>query len=198
MTKPDEHGIPAFDAMTQSADFFRKIWGSMPSSLAGMPGIVMPTLSIEEIDKQIADMKSVEGWLDMNRNMLRSAIQALEVQRATITTLRAMGETFGARPASSAADNAAANDTSSGSASSDDVTAPYADAFKAMGADPAAWWDVLQGQFNQAVQSVMDQQAPAPSGEKKPASRKTTAAGKKVATGSVPKKAVLKKRPAKK
>ncbi|MBR7800723.1 PhaM family polyhydroxyalkanoate granule multifunctional regulatory protein [Undibacterium fentianense] len=69
--------------------FVKKIWGDMQ-----LPGMVTPTLSVDELDKQIQDLKTVESWLTVNMNMLKGTIQALEVQRATIAALKAMGESF--------------------------------------------------------------------------------------------------------
>jgi hypothetical protein len=48
----------------------------------------MPTLDIEELDKRIQDLKSVENWLQLNMSVLRSTIQGLEVQRATLAALK--------------------------------------------------------------------------------------------------------------
>ena len=52
----------------------------------------MPTLDIEELDKRIQDLKSVENWLQLNMNVLRSTIQGLEVQRATLAALKSFSE----------------------------------------------------------------------------------------------------------
>ncbi|MGZ3158208.1 MAG: PhaM family polyhydroxyalkanoate granule multifunctional regulatory protein [Burkholderiaceae bacterium] len=97
MTNPNTSGIPGMGAMTDTFDFMKNLWGgmSMPG-LPGMkiPGMVMPTLSVEEIDKQIKDLKSVESWLTMNLTMLRGTIQALEVQSATITTIQSVSASF--------------------------------------------------------------------------------------------------------
>lgn len=68
-------------------DFVRGMWSNMGFSL---PGMVTPTLDVEELDKRIADMKAVEGWLKMNLNMLQMTIQGLDMQRATIATVSAM------------------------------------------------------------------------------------------------------------
>jgi hypothetical protein len=97
MIKPNTSGIPGMGAMTDTFDFMKNLWGGMGmSGMSGMkiPGMVMPTLSVEEIDKQIKDLKSVENWLSMNLNLLRGTIQALEVQSATITTIKAVGATL--------------------------------------------------------------------------------------------------------
>jgi hypothetical protein len=70
-------------------EFVRNMWGNMGFSL---PGMVTPTMDVDELDKRITDMKAVEGWLKMNLNMLQMSIQGLEMQRATLMTIRHMGE----------------------------------------------------------------------------------------------------------
>ena len=70
-------------------EFMRNMWGKMGFSL---PGMVTPTLDVDELDKRIADMKAVENWLKMNLNSLQMATQALEMQRATIATMQAMSK----------------------------------------------------------------------------------------------------------
>lgn len=124
MIKPTMPNIPGMGAMTDTLEFVKNLWGGMSIPGAGVPGMVMPTLSVEEINKQIADLRAVESWLNVNMNMLRTTIQALEVQSATIATIQSMGESFGSvaranaetaagavraatRPASHAADDAA-------------------------------------------------------------------------------------------
>ena len=50
--------------------------------IAGLPGIsnwVAPTLSVEEVDKRIQELKAVQFWLDQNLHALKATIQALEV-----------------------------------------------------------------------------------------------------------------------
>ena len=94
MNKTNPSGFPGMSAMTDTLDFMKNMWGGMSAPGVGIPGIVMPTLSVEEISKQIKDLKAVESWLTVNMTMLRSTIQALEVQSATISTLQAMGQSF--------------------------------------------------------------------------------------------------------
>ncbi len=69
-----------------SVELMRKVWSTVT-----MPGSLAPTLDVEELDKRIGDLRAVEQWLAMNLNMLRGTIQALEVQRGTVATLRAFG-----------------------------------------------------------------------------------------------------------
>src|ERR1700742_3275333 len=66
------------------------VQGFVPS-LSMMSDMMAPLTNVEELDKRITDMRAVEQWLKLNLNMLQSAIQALEVQRATLATLRAFG-----------------------------------------------------------------------------------------------------------
>lgn len=70
-------------------EFIKGMWGSMGINL---PGMVTPTLDVEELDKRITDMKAVEGWLKMNLNMLTMSIQGLEMQRATLSAVKAMSQ----------------------------------------------------------------------------------------------------------
>ena len=70
-------------------EFMRNMWGKMGFSL---PGMVTPTLDVDELDKRIADMKAVENWLKMNLSSLQMATQGLEMQRATIATMQAMSK----------------------------------------------------------------------------------------------------------
>lgn len=99
--------IPDF---TNGFEFLRKMWGSA----AGMPGGLMPGLqamtppmSLEEVDKRIHDLKAVEGWLQLNTNMLRTTIQGLEVQRATLVALETIGAALSPDAMQSAMENVA-------------------------------------------------------------------------------------------
>ena len=67
----------------------RQMWGAAGIPL---PGMVAPTLDVDDLDKRLKDLRTVENWLQMNLNMLQATIQGLEVQRSTIHALKAMGE----------------------------------------------------------------------------------------------------------
>ena len=76
----------------QNADpleFLKGMWGSMGFAV---PGMVTPTMDVDEIDKRITDLKTVEGWLRMNLNMLQMSIQGLEMQRATLAAMQAISQ----------------------------------------------------------------------------------------------------------
>jgi hypothetical protein len=85
----DHNPMPGTGSIADSVEFVKKLWG-IPSAGA-LPGMLIPTLSLEEINKKIADLKAVESWMAVNMNMLRGTIQALEVQSATIVNLQSMG-----------------------------------------------------------------------------------------------------------
>jgi len=85
---------PQSAGMTDTLEFLKKLWGSMNIAGTGMPGMHSPGLSVDELDKKIADLKAVESWLNLNLGMLRGTIQALEVQRGTLATLKAMSDSM--------------------------------------------------------------------------------------------------------
>lgn len=70
-------------------EFIRKMWGNMGF---GLPGIVTPTLDVDELERRIKDLQAVEGWLKMNLGTLQMTIQGLEVQRSTLMAMQAMSQ----------------------------------------------------------------------------------------------------------
>lgn len=183
MANPQMPNMPGAAAMTDTLDFVKNLWGSMSVPGMNIPGITAPTMSVDELDKKINDLKAVEAWLNVNMSMLRGTVQALEVQRATIATLKSMGASLAA-----AVQKPGANDQSL----FDSV--PYASVFfqqppaaapeaakpapapapaqpeaaaksaeqpdtAAQMTNPAAWWNLLQDQFKQAVTTTMSADA---------------------------------------
>jgi ribosomal protein L12E/L44/L45/RPP1/RPP2 len=64
--------------------------GGAAPGLTGLASWVAPTLSVEEVDKRIQELKTVQYWLEQNGHALKATIQALEVQKMTLSTLRGM------------------------------------------------------------------------------------------------------------
>jgi hypothetical protein len=159
---PGVAGFPQGDMMEKMWDMMRMnpfaaaaVPGGSPS-LSMMSDMLAPLTNVEELDKRITDMRAVEQWLKLNLNMLQSAIQALEVQRATLATLRA----FGAY-AQSSMEKAQASPSPSPSAWGAQSEKPRQEAGEQAqpkasneaGAndapfDPTGWWNMLQSQFN--------------------------------------------------
>ena len=127
-----------FDAGTAKApdpfEFLKALWTPMGMP---MPGLVTPTLDVGEVEKRIADLKSVENWLNLNLNVLRMTIQGLEMQKATLAAMRGIQGGMAAAVQSAQAAGSAA--------------APA-------GANPAAdaWWTVLQ-QAQKATEQAVNQ-----------------------------------------
>lgn len=99
--------IPDF---TNGFEFLRNLWGSgsgMPGGL--MPGLqaMTPPMDLDEVDKRIHDLKAVESWLQLNTNLLRTTIQGLEVQRATLVALQTFGNALSPDAMQSAMENVA-------------------------------------------------------------------------------------------
>ena len=72
-------------------DFFQQL--SQSSKGAALPPFsswVAPTVSVEEIDKRIEELKAVQFWLDQNGKALAATVQALQVQKMTLSTLKGM------------------------------------------------------------------------------------------------------------
>jgi hypothetical protein len=180
-------GIPGFS----QTDMMGKMWELMrlnPFTAAAMPGgtqgvgpslsmmsdMLAPLSNIEELDKRVTDMRAIEQWLKLNLNMLQSAIQALEVQRATLATLRAFGayaqSSVEKAQAPAPAEKPKASGwpmTSASTRSEAPKQAPPPEARKdekpegedasETAFDPSGWWNLLQTQFNQLAGIAMAQ-----------------------------------------
>ena len=66
------------------------------SKAAGGFASAFPGLDVDELEKRIKDLKSVENWLNLNLNILKSTIQGLEVQHATMMALKSFGDAVSA------------------------------------------------------------------------------------------------------
>lgn len=83
--------VPGFDFLKNLAGGAAA--GAGAGSVPGIPSLaswVAPTLSVEEVDKRIQELKTVQYWLEQNGHALKATIQALEVQKMTLSTLRGM------------------------------------------------------------------------------------------------------------
>ena len=102
--------IPEFN---QSLEMMKTMWGqgaagqtpgqfpftTDASKAAGGFGSAFPGLDTDELEKRIKDLKSVENWLNLNLNILKSTIQGLEVQHATMMALKSFGDAVSATAA---------------------------------------------------------------------------------------------------
>jgi hypothetical protein len=70
-------------------EMFRRLWGPLGVPI---PGMAVPTFDPQEVEKRIAELRSVEAWLNMNLNMLKFSIQGLELQRAALQAMKTATE----------------------------------------------------------------------------------------------------------
>jgi hypothetical protein len=87
-----------FGKFVPGFDFLQSIAKGASQALPQMPNLsnwVAPTLNVEELDKRIGELKAVQFWLDQNAKALAATIQALEVQKMTLATLKGMNFNMG-------------------------------------------------------------------------------------------------------
>lgn len=207
--------VPGFDFLQNLSKTAAQ---ATPSASAGaMPGMaswVAPTLNIEDIDKRIQELKSVLFWLEQNTTALKATIQAMEVQKMTLSTLQSMNVSMGdlakaftvKAPASAPAPEpqAAAPQPVTPQAAPEPKPVQTGDAVNEASettskgstsarpaVDPMQWWGALTQQFqNIAAAAVKDVAAEAMKTGMTAKGASTSAAGKKT---SPAKKAVAKK-----
>jgi len=184
--------IPGFDFLQ----------GLSKNASAQMPNLgqwVAPTLNPEEIDKRINELRAVLFWLEQNTKMLGMTIQALEVQRMTLSTLKTMNVPMGdlsealkVKPMSTSAPSpspapAPAPAPSPASAPAAKKAAPRPAAKKTTKAaaapaiepamDPMKWWGALSEQFGHLASGAikdMGSAAAAPAKKTATASKRKT------------------------
>ena len=163
MSDADQAHFPDFGKLVPGFDFLKNLSAqsaaSAPPAMPGMAqlgGWVAPTLNVEELDKRIAELKAVQFWLDQNAAALKATIQALEVQKMTLTALRGMNvnmnemaQAFTARmPGAAPAPEPAAKPQAA-----PDSSAKAAEGGAAI--DPMQWWSALTQQFQSIAQAAI-------------------------------------------
>jgi hypothetical protein len=81
---------PSFAKLVPGFDFLQGLVKNAGAALPSMGQWVAPTLNPEELQKRIDELKTVQFWLEQNARMLGTTIQAMEVQRMTLSTLKTM------------------------------------------------------------------------------------------------------------
>ncbi len=160
MTDSQHYG---FAKLVPGFDFLQNLAKGTTETLPQMPSLsnwVAPTLDVEELEKRIQELRAVHFWLEQNSKALGATIQALEVQKMTLATLKgmncsmadlaqAMKLTPGAAPA-----EAAASPKASVSAKTSRSAQPEAGAANGL-VDPLQWWGSLTQQFQHIASTAM-------------------------------------------
>lgn len=165
-----------FGKFVPGFDFLQNLAKGASQTIPQMPNLanwVAPTLNVEELDKRLDELKAVHFWLDQNSKALGATIQALEVQKMTLATLKGMNFNMGdvanalklkaadtvVSGVQKAAETAAsAAGTVSGVAGAARRKATGQSASKADPAgvvDPLQWWGSLTQQFQQIAAGAM-------------------------------------------
>ena len=164
--------VPGFDFLQSLAKSASQP-SSAGSAIPGMSNWVAPTLSVEELDKRIQELKAVQFWLEQNGTALKATIQALEVQKMTLTTLQGMNvnmaelaKAFTAKapePAAASAPTPAPEPAPQAEATPEPKVKAKPQRSKAKAAetgtgatvDPMQWWGSLTQQFQNIASAAM-------------------------------------------
>ncbi|MGI9134904.1 MAG: PhaM family polyhydroxyalkanoate granule multifunctional regulatory protein [Rhodoferax sp.] len=87
-----------FGKFVPGFDFLQNLAKGATNNIPQMPNLsnwVAPTLNVEELEKRIDELKAVHFWLEQNARALGATIQALEVQKMTLATLKGMNFNIG-------------------------------------------------------------------------------------------------------
>ncbi|MBT9512760.1 MAG: hypothetical protein IV104_10465 [Acidovorax sp.] len=87
-----------FGKLVPGFDFLQSLAKGASTSIPQLPNLsnwVAPTISVEELEKRIDELKAVQFWLEQNSRALAATIQALEVQKMTLATLKGMNFSMG-------------------------------------------------------------------------------------------------------
>jgi hypothetical protein len=158
---------PSFTKLVPGFEFLQGLVKNAGAALPSIGQWIAPTLNPEELEKRIEELRTVQFWLEQNARMLGATIQALEVQRMTLSTLQTMNvqvedlrESLKIKMPQAAA--AAAPEPAPAPAPKSPARKPAAKKAAAPPAAPAAvdpmqWWGALTQQFTQlATQAMKD------------------------------------------
>jgi hypothetical protein len=130
--------------------FMRNQWSGLGSGFQ-FPNQALPPTNLEDLDRRISDLKTVDQWLTLNLNMLKTTIQGLEIQRGTLAAVQSFQDAMGqfGHPEKTPAEGKSSESSTAGA---DEPNSPSRAAAEQARQQATAWWESMQGQFNQLVQ----------------------------------------------
>jgi hypothetical protein len=160
----------SFSKLVPGFDFLQGLVKNAGAALPNIGQWVAPTLNPEELEKRIEELRTVQFWLEQNARMLGATIQALEVQRMTLSTLKTMNvqmtdlrDSLKIRlPEDAAAEPEADAETKSTRAGKSTKPAARKAGSTAAGGpavDPMQWWGALTKQFSELAATAMKDSA---------------------------------------
>ena len=112
-TVSDEPSLPF--SPQQALEFMQRMWNPFGMAVPGFtppapgapsaaapftnPAAMFATLDPAEINKKIGELKIIENWLAMSLSFMQMSIKTLELQRASLETLRGAATLPAAKPA---------------------------------------------------------------------------------------------------
>lgn len=161
----------AFSKMVPGLGFLESWMRGAGQASPGMGQWIAPTLDPAELDKRIGELKTVQFWLEQNSRLISATVQAMEVQRMTLSTLQTMNLPLAELqkamllPTGQGAPVAAPTpeptpDPKEPEASGERPDSPAEAAAARPAVDPMQWWSALTQQFGElAAKAVQDGQA---------------------------------------
>ena len=157
---PSRKLVPGFD-------FLQSLVKNAGAALPSIGQWVAPTLDPAELEKRIGELRTVQYWLEQNARMLGATIQALEVQRMTLSTLKTMNVQMGdlreslkiKPPRARKADADGADSCRAGAVGRRREGPQAARRLRRAAVDPMQWWGALTNQFAELATSAMKDSA---------------------------------------
>lgn len=155
----------AVDALMPGLDFMNQL-----ASAGSGSNWIAPTVDIDELERRIRELKTVQFWLEQNLQGIKASIQALEVQKMTLQTLQSMNLGMSEiAKAFTLSSEKPADTPNPGDARSavvpkqtpqrdTDGNPDEANPAAAM-ADPLQWWGALTQQFQQIATQALQEAA---------------------------------------
>lgn len=132
--------VPGFDFLQNLAASAAKGQAQAMPQMPDLGHWVAPTMNLQDIDKRIGELKAVQFWLDQNAVALKATIQALEVQKMSLSALKSMNFNWAGAPAGAEPGKARTGKNAAAGAAQ---------------VDPMQWWGALTQQFQTIAAGAM-------------------------------------------